>query len=268
MTLRYRIERIFEKHLERRERAALHEIHRISPEKLDSLDIGYLREASTIKSYGAHIGRLIDIGAHAGSFTTAMCKLWPLSELICVEPDKASLATLKRSVPKHAKIVEAAIGGTPGRRNFFVHPDSSMNSLISVGEDFDRQWAFYRSNEITQHEVEVQTLDSLVDLLDDRKTKDILLKVDVQGAEFEVLSSGSSLLELASICVVEHMFWTGYKTTYDLADLLTLMKDRGFRCVGACRTEFRKSGQVAYSDLIFLPDNIRGNGSIHFHPEG
>jgi FkbM family methyltransferase len=258
----YRIERILKKQLERRERESLQRIHGISSS--EKVDLKFLRGASIIKAYKPFIRRLIDVGAHLGSFTATMTKVWDFDEIVCVEPDSALVRRLRTSIPKGSKIVEAALAEAPGRRRFFAHPHPDMNSLIPVDpEKFDEEWQFYRASDVAEREVAVRTLNSLVEVLSERRARDILLKVDVQGAELEVLKSGSAVLKLASVCVIEHMFWTGYKRDYDLADLLDLMRSQGFRCVAPFGTELRGDGRVAYSDLIFLPSSGEGNGAAY-----
>ena len=176
-----------------------------------------------------------------------------MREIVCVEPNNSLHTELRKNMDQNCKIIDCAISNKEGLVDYYVHPDSSMNGIVPVNtEDFDREFKYYPASNIKKVKIKTRKLDSSLSHMIDDNSTDILLKLDTQGNELDVLLSGSRLLELVSVCVVEYMYWSGYKKEHDLIDLLKLMRNAGFGYCGPCSTEFRDNGRIAYSDLLFI----------------
>lgn len=139
----------------------------------------------------------IDIGANIGLMSlTASKKVGPTGIVVACEPNPSTLEILERNISlnqsSNIRVVSKAIGSEAG--NAMIYPNWHINrggaSLIRKG------------NKEEGVQVEVITLDSL---LTESKLRPKMLKIDVEGFEFEVLKGASNLLMSSSppIIIIE-----------------------------------------------------------------
>ncbi|MBX7164804.1 MAG: FkbM family methyltransferase [Pirellulales bacterium] len=123
------------------------------------------------------IRRVLDVGAHIGSFTTRLLERFPDAEVVCIEPHPEAQAALARNLGGRAQVLEAAVacGGGPWR---LVEPDerrAPSNARLTNGTG-------------PGHPVrQVWSLDALLDWLGWSEVD--LVKLDCEGSEADVLSS-------------------------------------------------------------------------------
>jgi FkbM family methyltransferase len=129
----------------------------------------------------------IDIGANIGSYTilaSAVCG----ARAIAVEPDPGTAAALRRNVAanfvnERVTVVEAALGALAGIANLTVGADTMNRILKDEGGP--------------SQEVALETLDEVVG--DGSPT---IIKMDVEGYEFEVVAGGLHTLRNPSLLAV------------------------------------------------------------------
>lgn len=122
-----------------------------------------------------------DVGAHLGYVSLSMAtRVGGSGHVVAFEPDPAVAERLRRNVERAPRLgsivtpVAAALGAEPGRSLFASGADSSTGRLSADG-DFD---------------VEVTTLDEAAERFGDPR----LVKIDVEGAELDVLRGGRRLI--------------------------------------------------------------------------
>lgn len=123
---------------------------------------------------------IIDAGSHAGFFSLYVRSLNPEVKIIAVEPEAKNIEQfiihLKNNVIGNVEIINAALGGSTGSRSFYQSLDSHNHSLITK----------------TETETTVPTF-SLSDLFKKCIIERVsLLKMDIEGAEYEILQSVGS----------------------------------------------------------------------------
>jgi FkbM family methyltransferase len=211
-----------------------------------------LEMAETIKAHAPRLSRLVDVGAHEGRFARSILALWPAIEVVCIEPNRACSSQLAMLQGRCAKVIQCAVSEKQGTAVYYRHPNSSMNSIVPVDPHmFAKKWSHYRANDIETELVPVETLDGAMAEVEFEEGRTLLLKLDTQGNELPVLRGAEKTLSQTVICVVEHMFWGGYKQHYTLEDLLAFMTERGFQCVGMMQTLRKDTREIAYADLLF-----------------
>lgn len=122
-----------------------------------------------------------DVGANAGLYTVLACELG--AEVVAIEPLADGITQLRRNLSINgydATIVEAVVGAMPGTAHI-GGPDSQRAHVGTSGI-----------------EVEMVTLD---DLVGDRSARGI--KIDVEGAERQVLEGATRLLGEHRVAVVQ-----------------------------------------------------------------
>lgn len=103
--------------------------------------------------------------------------------------------------------------------------------------------------------VPVKTLDSLV-----KKhglEPPFLLKVDVEGAELDVLKGASETLSRCGCVILEASVYPKFKDGPDIGDLVCYMRDQGFKLIDILAgVNHKKTGLLYQADLVFARDYV------------
>lgn len=132
----------------------------------------------------------IDVGAALGLFSLELARLvGEGGRVIAIEPSSTSVRLLKRNARRNRAVVSvlhAAASSADGARNFYLTDSSDSH-------------AFYPHPLIgPRKQISIKTvrLDSVAESVD-------FLKIDVEGAELDVLRGASQLLSRSPLLVVE-----------------------------------------------------------------
>ena len=120
----------------------------------------------------------LDIGAHSGLYSLLFARLSP--EVYAFEPLPENMVRLCHTVAgnrlsERIRVIPAAVGGEVGLSGFSPGPETSMGSLQATGAQ----------------PVVVVTLDAFCKQFSLRPE---VIKIDVEGAESEVLTGGKGIL--------------------------------------------------------------------------
>jgi FkbM family methyltransferase len=135
-----------------------------------------IQPSAIIYDIGAHIGTYSYIGAKTGGANT---------RIVAYEPCALTRFFLTQhlqwnEVAEQVEFRDCACGSQSGRYAFFIHPDEP-----------DGRNSFIPSEGFEEHQVEVTTLDQEVNKL---QLAPDLIKIDVEGFEFEVLKGAQHVL--------------------------------------------------------------------------
>ncbi len=167
--------------------------------------------------------RVIDCGANIGVSLLYFKIRAPQARVLCFEPNPAARAVLEKNIEangwkKDVQVFPYALGKEKGMMRFFVEknaPTSSGGSATNYLKEEGR--------ELDVYDVEMTTLSQYID-------SDIaLLKIDIEGAEFDVLeelATQDSMRHIAAI-QLEYHYIPGFFTR-PLSDLLALLESHGF----------------------------------------
>jgi FkbM family methyltransferase len=157
------------------------------------------RNYALARFYGRFVGPgdlCFDIGAHVGN------RLWALSRLgasiVALEPQPDCMRLLRRWYGHHANIelVERAVGAAPGSRTLFL--SERTPTVTTLSRDWmaavQRTPGFAAVRWDRDIPVRVTTLDELIA----RHGTPTFCKIDVEGAELDVLRGLSYPLEVLS----------------------------------------------------------------------
>lgn len=123
---------------------------------------------------------ILDIGANSGLFALRLKQLYPLAKIFCFEPFPPNFAQLERTIAlnglENVTPIRKAIGAHPGLGKLFIHKRNMGGH------------SFYAGEARSADHVDVEVID-LASVLSDVRQQIDLLKVDCEGAEFDILMS-------------------------------------------------------------------------------
>ncbi len=231
----------------------------------------------------------LDVGARGG-FTKDLYPLAFAVDAIGFEPEITECQRLNDIAAdgchpwKSLKFLPVGISGTGGMRNLHLTVHAGTSSILEpnfhIGELYGRP-QYFCVNETRK--VETLTLDNALEKYDiDAPT---FLKIDIEGAEFEVLRSAESTLKYLSAIRTEIGFMQLRVKQPQFSEVDQFLREKGFRL--ACfidmvywRRTGRKynhphlakgsipysHGEISHSDALYLktPDriNIDGRGGL------
>lgn len=138
---------------------------------------------------------IFDIGANIGLFSIKIATQKKTATVIALEPDPENFQMLKRNLElngiKTVIPINMALDERSGKLEFFV---SAANRAAN---------SIYRHEEgMRSVEVEAGTFDYLLRTLDIEKNKEMFIKMDVEGAELQILNGAKSLAAATDVKVV------------------------------------------------------------------
>jgi len=140
---------------------------------------------------------VFDVGANTGQSAKKYLKAFADSKIYCFEPVKTTLLQLQRSLRGHNNILtfERALSSAKGTGKMVLEGPSDMFFLLGSSHDM-------QPNDATLlEEVQLETLDGFCR---DQKIDHInYLKIDTEGADFEVLKGAENMLSQQTIDVIE-----------------------------------------------------------------
>lgn len=159
---------------------------------------------------------ILDAGAQAGFFSL-YCRALNSDVLIyALEPDENNLAALEDNLNlndiKNVEIIPAALAGKSGLRDFYISTDTHNHSLFKVLAPQITKTAKVKAS-------------GLADFLNEQGINKVsLLKLDIEGAEYEVLNNFTDWQKVKNIILEYHDFG-------DLkhAQLENLLQDNGYK---------------------------------------
>jgi FkbM family methyltransferase len=145
---------------------------------------------------------VLDIGANEGFYTLKVKQNNPSCRVLSVEPNPLSFRLLSKNIGSNGlrriSLLNAAITGRNGSIRLEIVPEVTSIGSKDIGLQ-DRQWL--DSRRIKRVQARSMTLPSLcrkhdVGVID-------ILKIDVEGAEMDILRNGRSVLQRTRRVVVE-----------------------------------------------------------------
>ena len=154
-------------------------------------DLSVFNEVFVDDGYGeprlAAPATILDLGANIGLATLSFAARYPDAHIYCLEPDPRAFAALQRNIADlpHVTAHQMAAAGADGPITFNLAP-LTFGSAIASGDGGDQG--------VT---VEGRTLDGLLDTFGIARLA--LLKLDIEGAEDQVLRAATSLERIDAI---------------------------------------------------------------------
>ena len=200
-----------------------------------------------IKETGFVPSHALDIGAYEGSWAKAASVIFPGISVVMVEAQAEKQEYLERlhQYSEETFRYHIAMLGTENRESAtFYKMDTSSGSTGS--SMYEEQTPFPR-NAVSLPMVK---LDSLLEQYPERTFS--LAKIDVQGAELDVLRGGSRLLRDAEFVAMELSLMPYNKSAPLLAEVVAFMDENDFSPVDIFEPKRDAKGQLVQIDFVFV----------------
>jgi len=205
--------------------------------------VGYMGPHLEALRKQVEIKTILDIGAAHGHFSKFALRYWPEAKVTAVECSEVNSFFLD---PTNWNVHYACLGDKPCKKTFYVNP----LDLHGGGSSFYKENTkhFNKSDEI---EKDIVTLDSLELLPHD------LIKIDVQGAELDVMKGGEETIKQAKYLLLELSFVEFNKDAPLIDDILEYTRSIGFRMIDTFGPQFGGhwwEGRKIQTDVLLAKD--------------
>lgn len=166
---------------------------------------------------------IIDIGAHTGESVEFFSEIFPSANFYSVEPDPESYKKLINNVSSNVTTLNAAVGSSNKTLSFYQYEKSHLNSLYPINKSSKDSLGYAETCVEKKIEVFCVTLDNLVDKFGLSDKEIDLLKIDVQGAELDIFSSGQNALKKINNITLELNLFDFYEKKNNFLSLESLL---------------------------------------------
>ena len=204
---------------------------------------------------------VVDVGANRGQFATFAREMFPGAAIFSFEPLDGPAATFEAVLGGDDRIHLArnAIGSRSGTATIYVTTRDDSSSLLPPGKAQDEVFGVRAAG--TQ-EIAIRRLGDC--LTPDALAGPALLKIDVQGAELEVLAGSADLIDRFDAIYVECSYLPMYDGQPLVPDVARWMDQHGFRLNGVYNQYVDAGLGPVQADFLFtrlatqsLPETTR-----------
>jgi len=173
-----------------------------------------------VYSFSTHPKIVVDVGAHIGIFTLYVKKVCPYSQIIAVEPCPLSFRLLKLNMrlTKLSNIIVVPYALSLSRGCTTLYSGLGWRGVSTTKLEFAKHFTKHGK---TILKVPTITLDDLARSM--HVTSIDLIKIDVEGAELDVLKGGSETLTRTKELVI-----AAYHTPTEADEIEVFLRERRF----------------------------------------
>jgi FkbM family methyltransferase len=189
---------------------------------------------------------VIDVGANKGQFSLAARYLFPTAMIYAFEPLERARDLYHSVVPGPVRMYDLALGAQAGSATFFIASRADSSSLLAPGKGQELAYGVGLASETI---VSVERLETV--MAAEALASPVLLKMDVQGAELDVLQGAASLLPLVQAIYCEVSFVELYERQPMASAIVSFLDDHGFSLRGIFNQSMTRQFGATQADLLF-----------------
>lgn len=198
---------------------------------------------------------VFDVGGHEGESVVEFRKCFPNARIYSFEPFPETYERLQRNVSSLRNVFTHQLGfaAETGRLPFYAGNESRLNSLLPQGHEY----VWQKNSPLEKCAVlPFMTLDDFCAA--QGITRIDLLKIDVQGAEDQVLAGSRRMLERGGIRAIrlEVNFLNLYKKQASFAQLFEQLTSAGMAFCGLYDQYFHVNHRLGWCDAVFVLESL------------
>lgn len=203
------------------------------------------RSLQRLQAVGFQPTTIYDIGAYQGGWTRLARRVYPSSEIIQFEANEENRAALEAG---GARFFIGPLAAEDGEKRTFYLPEAGG---IATGASLYREnTTHYATGRTRTREVTTRRLDSLA--AEHRLPPPELIKLDVQGAELDVLSGAGALLKECGAVIAELSLLSYNQDAPLFAQTISGFDRLGFKCIDICEIHRTDFNSILQMDLLFV----------------
>ena len=213
----------------------------------------------------------VDIGS-SGGVHPLILPVASLTHCTCFEPDKTSYQAL---IDKYSEgnlfagmtILNMAVAGNKGTRDLFITKSQVNSSLLKPDDQLASRYNVHGFRIENIMPLETDNLDSLLDGAYKEDRQGEFIKLDCQGAEYEILQGATRTLDehcMSLICEVE--FFPMYQNQKTFSEVDLFLRGKGFVLYGLYpnyisakklnRRKFETEERIVWADALYFKDPL------------
>ena len=201
------------------------------------------------------IKTIIDVGANEGQFVAEISNIFPLAEIYSFEPLKDCYEKLTSNFHDNKKVhtYNFALGEQDGEITFSRSSASPSSSILKMGRLHKQLYP--HTADLIEEKVTIKRLDDV--FANVKLENQVLLKIDVQGAEEKVIKGGTGVLKMADIVITEVSYATLYENQPLFRDIMSLLEKHNFTYIGNMEQFANPLTQAPlFADAIFIKKEV------------
>jgi FkbM family methyltransferase len=193
---------------------------------------------------------IYDIGAYRGNWSKAASEVFPAAEFVMFDANADNDAHLAATGRRH---VIAALSSEDAAAKSLFLPRTGDSTGTSF---YVENTPHYAAENLRIRTVATMRLDTIV--ASQSLPRPDLVKLDVQGAELDVMKGATQTLCACNAMILETAFVTYNKSAPLIADVIAAVDRDGWKCVDVCELHRTKSGIAVQLDLLFVKPGLFG----------
>src|SRR3989337_1943755 len=251
--IKHILKSIYKKALSNDQRVKLYGILGATLDSKPILKYDMFHHIRVLKKLGFSPDFIVDAGAYKGGWTQQVLKIYPESTFLMIEAQSSKAADLNVLTEQFKNVhLENILLGDSERENVTFFEMETGSSIYHENT----------SNKRSETLLEMKTLDSITAKY---KIKgDCFLKMDVQGAEIDILKGAEKFLNLTEFILLEVSTLDYNENSPDFAQVIQYLHKIGFLLFDIC-DEHRTDENVLFQvDLIFVKSSSRFREAVNF----
>lgn len=191
---------------------------------------------------------VVDVGANRGQFATFARDMFPSADIFSFEPLDGPARVFEAVLGNDGRVHLArnAIGARSGTTTIYVTTRDDSSSLLPPGR---AQADIFGIQAIGTQEITIRRLNECIP--SKALAGPALLKIDVQGAELEVLAGSADLIDDFDAIYVECSYLPMYDGQPLVPDITRWMDQHGFRLGGVYNQHTDPEHGPVQADFLF-----------------
>ncbi len=200
-----------------------------------------------LKAQGFAPATVYDIGAYRGGWTRLAADVFPDAAFVLFEANADNAAHLEAAGLRQFTV---ALAAADGEKALFLprQGDATGTSLYRENS------AHYDAGNLVVRNVATARLDSIVAA--ERLPPADLIKIDVQGAELDVIAGAKAALAHCRALIIELSLASYNKDAPLIGETLPAVTAQGFRCIDVCELHRSPAGGVLQADFLFVKPEL------------
>lgn len=194
--------------------------------------------------FNKEIGTIVDAGANVGSVSKDFSIYFPKAQVYAFEPISSTFEILQKNTGKYGNIkpIQLGLGASNFEIEIPLNLENTINSIAAPPREGDNGGT---------EKIKVVSLDNF---FNENSTTNIdILKIDVEGYEFEVLKGAQGIMQKQLKAIVLEVGYQRGNDKVHFSDVENFMESHHFQCCGIYDiSKSRDKRRLYYSNNLYI----------------